>query len=164
MSEVLQYLDKVAKNAAKLPNYFPKHLRGQEPGEGLPFDTVRQQLQVIEDRARLDLSQARINEQLSTQTGGDPHKIYSPLYQELMEEPEEQKPSTFTWNDKALFRYPRMVILGDPGYGKSWLLSYEARRWAVDQARKLRERRIVLQELVLPIHLRLEQLSKHHTI
>jgi predicted NACHT family NTPase len=52
------------------------------------------------------------------------------------------------------------VILGDPGFGKTWLLRYEARRLALQAALALEQRTPRLEELILPIFLRLSDLAR----
>lgn len=49
----------------------------------------------------------------------------------------------------------RVVILGDPGSGKSWLLKYEARAIALEQLEKLRQGQLRQDEVILPVFLRL---------
>jgi len=171
-TELLAYLREVADEAARLPPYFPPHLRQPPPGGPLPFDTIRQQLRVIEDRGYLNQIQAQIAEQQRTRNGIDPDRVYSPRYHELQsgngerkaqngedEAREEAIPTTFEWDRHAVRRHRRMVILGDPGYGKSWLLRFEARRWAIDQIQKLEKQQLSLGDLVLPIWMPLDALA-----
>jgi HEAT repeat protein len=162
---VLAYLDAIAEKSAELPGYFPGHLKKLRSGGEPAFAMIRQQLQVIEDRQRFDQEQARLDEQYRLENNG-PESPYSPNLKdvvsgEMEDRLKEKKPVTFTWDDRAIHRYPRLVILGDPGAGKSWLLKYEAHRLAVKQAQELRAQRIDLDELCLPVFVHLADLAKH---
>jgi HEAT repeat protein len=57
-------------------------------------------------------------------------------------------------------RYRREMILGDPGFGKSWLLRWEARSLAREAARALEDRADVPAALVLPVLVRLPDLGR----
>lgn len=50
---------------------------------------------------------------------------------------------------------------GDPGFGKTWLLRYEARRLARAGAQGLRARTLALNDLILPIFARLSDVNQH---
>lgn len=144
VAQVLGYLNDMAAEAAQLPDYFPEHLRREE-GEKLPFEDIRQDLRVIEERGHP--GQAHIQEQ--GQTDG---------------EEKERTPEKIDWDHQVVSRYPRLVVLGHPGYGKSWLLRREVRRWALQEAGKLREQRIGLDDLTLPIWVHLSELAQYQTV
>jgi HEAT repeat protein len=55
------------------------------------------------------------------------------------------------------------VILGDPGYGKTWLLRFEAHLLARTGSQRLREVQIGLDGLVVPVFLRLADVNKTTT-
>src|SRR4051812_44889882 len=48
VEEVLGYLDALADQAARLPDYFPAQLRQADAGRS-PFDAIRQMVQVVTD-------------------------------------------------------------------------------------------------------------------
>jgi len=157
----LKYLDAVAENAAKLPGYFPK--RFNQPEDTPAFDFIRQQLQVIEDREQFDQEQAKRYYQFRLEN--ELESIYSPNLKDVIsgdfeDRMKEEEPATFTWDERAIHRYPRLTIISDPGYGKTWLLKYEARRWAVRQATELRAQRIGLDSMCLPVFVHLANLAK----
>ena len=68
-------------------------------------------------------------------------------------------PEPIAWDAQARERFRRVVVLGDPGFGKTWLLRREARSLALEQAEALRDRRIGLDEVVVPFYARLSDLS-----
>ncbi|MBN1675670.1 MAG: hypothetical protein JXR37_31800 [Kiritimatiellae bacterium] len=47
------YLRDVAARASELPKHFPQHLRSPDAG-GTPFDTVRQMVQLVQDRSAFE--------------------------------------------------------------------------------------------------------------
>jgi HEAT repeat protein len=161
---ILVYLDELAEQAAYLPEYFPSRFKQTRPDGKPAFDVIRQQLQVIEDRERFDQEQSKLIERVHLENGGEsPYSVNAKdvIIGELEERMKDKKPITFTWDERTLNRYPRLVVLGDPGYGKSWLLQFEARHRAVQQAKELRARRIDLEALCLPILVRLDQIAPY---
>ncbi|MGH8474949.1 MAG: NACHT domain-containing protein [Methylococcales bacterium] len=64
------------------------------------------------------------------------------------------------WDEDARRHYRRAVILGNPGFGTTFLLRYEAWRIARGQAKLLRDRTISVDEVVLPIFVRLSDLYR----
>src|SRR5262245_25028693 len=61
--------------------------------------------------------------------------------------------------EKAVAEYPRAVILGGPGFGKSWLLRYEARRLARQSLTQL-DAGATLDQIQLPILTRLADVAR----
>ena len=57
----------------------------------------------------------------------------------------------------------RVVILGDPGSRKSWLLKYEGRAVAREQLQKLKEGQLRPNEVLFPIFLRLGTFAEEIT-
>lgn len=80
VEEVLAYLDALADEAARVPPYYPEHLKTLEAGEER-FDAIRQAVQVVdrkrfEDWRTRDL-EAQQHEQQSRSGYGDPRR-YEP--------------------------------------------------------------------------------------
>jgi HEAT repeat protein len=71
----------------------------------------------------------------------------------------EQPPEPPMDWEKAVALYPCAVILGDPGFGKSWLLRYEARRLARQALTQL-DTGATLDEIQLPILTRLADVAR----
>jgi predicted MPP superfamily phosphohydrolase len=163
-SEVLAYLDALAERMAELPAYYPSHLRADEVGK-TRFDNIRQMVQVVEDRTSFQRWLAEERERMRA-SGEDFDRVaYKPM-RALPEAGErgqgcrDYPVPPILWDERAGQRFKRAVILGDPGFGKSWLLRYEARRLANDAAQRLRKRSTDLAELTLPIFARLSDLSQ----
>lgn len=170
VEEVLAYLDALADEAARVPKYYPEHLKTLETGEER-FDAIRQAVQVVdrkrfEDWRTRDL-EAQQHEQHFRSGYGDPRR-YEPrrAYSKSPRDPDRNMelerredrplpPPPVIWDEKAGERFKRAVILGDPGFGKTWLLRFEGRRLARVAAQGLMDHAINLDALVFPILLRL---------
>ncbi len=167
VEEVLRYLDDLAGKAAHLPTYFPSHLRQAEAGRS-PFDAIRQMVQVVTDRSAWDRWRAEERERTRAAGLEDNRLAYAPgrARPEERLDPKDDRdtrpapPPPVPWDEHAAARFPRAVILGDPGFGKTWLLRYEARRLAHDGARVLRDRAGGLDALALPLWARLSDLNR----
>src|SRR5690606_37947055 len=72
-------------------------------------------------------------------------------------------PEVVSWDEGALARFPRAVVLADRGFGNTWLLRYEARRLAIEALRQVTDRQCALEHLVLPIHLPLSEINQSNT-
>ena len=73
---------------------------------------------------------------------------------------EPDMPVSIPWDEHAGRRFRRAVILGDPGFGKSWLLQWETRRLALEGKRQLEQWKVSLDDLVLPILARCSELNQ----
>jgi hypothetical protein len=131
--EVRLYLQELMERTAELPAYYPQRLRQRG---GTIFDEIRQTVQVVKDHA--GFQQWAEDERRRAMGQFDDARRYSPYksrpemegYDGERREREQPPEPPMDW-EKAAAEYPRAVILGDPGFGKSWLLRYEARRLAV---------------------------------
>lgn len=164
--EVLAYLDTLAGRAAELPSYYPDHLRTSDAGK-TSFDNVRQIVQVVKDRSAFEHWLAAELERMRAAGQDFDRTAYSPTRSlpeamglEETQFDRDEPPPQMPWDERAGERFKRAVILGDPGFGKTWLLHYETRRLASDAARLLRERKISLRELTLPLFARLPNLNR----
>jgi hypothetical protein len=161
---VIGYLDALADRAAQLPTYFPPNLR---QAVGNPFDAIRQMVQVVEDRSGWDQWRAEERERARAAGIADDRLAYAPGRARPEDREEGGRrddrpapPPLVPWDEQAAARFPRAVILGDPGFGKTWLLRYEARRLARDAARALRPGAGGLDQVTLPLFARLSDLNR----
>jgi predicted NACHT family NTPase len=170
VEDVLAYLHELSTRTAKLPRYYPKRLRTGTVG-GTSFDEVRQMVQVVEDREALEHWLAEERERLHRAGQSDERRAYKPrkARPELAEpdsdaegdrDDEPDMPVSIPWDEHAGRRFRRAVILGDPGFGKSWLLQWETRRLALEGKRQLEQWKVSLDDLVLPILARCSELNQ----
>ncbi|MEB3281305.1 MAG: HEAT repeat domain-containing protein [Lyngbya sp.] len=71
---------------------------------------------------------------------------------------EQYKKQQLDW-EEARKKHQKIMVLADPGMGKSTLLKMEALRIAKDQREKLETGTITVEEVVLPLFLRLSELA-----
>jgi predicted NACHT family NTPase len=160
--EVINYLDQLSERSAELPSYYPAHLRTSESGK-TPFDEIRQVTYLIEDRTSFEQWLAEERERMRAAGQDFDRLAYNPRRSrpEVDEAERELRPSLpIVWDEGIGRRLKRAVILGDPGFGKTWLLRYEARRLARHASNGLREHKLSLDELVLPILARFSDLNR----
>jgi HEAT repeat protein len=166
--EVLSYLNELASAAASLPFYYPGCLRSIASDE-TGFDRIRQMVQVVENREELRRVAAEL-ERVRSAGYWDERIAYGPRsrrptpvsdWQDKERADQDVPPALapFNWDEQAGARFQRLVILGNPGSGKSWLLRWEARRLAREAASEIEERRSSLTSIVLPILIRLPNLA-----
>lgn len=166
MSRVIDYLDKVEENLSLLPKYYP---------DGYQFDRIRINIRVCEKRIRneelaMRLESERRSGRIEYDFEKEDDKKFSPRspYKHLSSEEmlgrgkKEERPKVeiFEWDDKAGDRGKnrRLVILGDPGFGKTFLLKYEGLRLAREARKMLKEEDRGLKDIILPIFIRLHDL------
>ena len=133
--ELRKYLNGVAERAAELSRLFPERLRKPSAG-GTPFDRLRQQVRVLQDRTALQRPLAAERERMRAR-GLDPDALaYTPGRGRVDREADEDRreaeraAAPRVWDEQAAGEFRRAVILSDPGFGKTWLLRHEARRVA----------------------------------
>jgi len=130
-AEVLDYLSDVAARAADVPSYYPKQLRSIELGHAR-FDEIRQTVRVIQDRAAFDEWVAAQRER-SRLAGDDVENSVGSKGSDDAPDPRDparslgmstrsdvhkrERPTSIPWDEHACERFPRAVILGDPGLG-----------------------------------------------
>ena len=160
VDEVIHYLKNLADECARLPSYFPAHLHFDGSGE-TPFDELRQTVQLVTDRHRLDEWLAKQRDQKVRQ-GLDPDSMAYGPRRGLPEQEGEYEGTPeieiLDWDDRSSRRFKRAVILGDPGFGKTWLLRYEARRLALEAVTELEDGKSI-EAIRLPIFCRLSDLA-----
>src|SRR5262249_54191268 len=137
---------------------------GLRQRDGTVFDEIRQTVQVIKDRA--GFQQWAEDEQRRAMGQFDNAHRYSPYKShpemdgyDVKRCKREQTPELPLKWEIAAAAYPRAVILGDPGFGKSWLLQYEARRLSRQALTQL-DAGATLDEIQLPILTRLADLAR----
>jgi len=161
IAEVRRYLQELMERTAELPTYYPKQLRQRG---GTLFDEIRQTVQVVKDRDHFQ--QWTEQERRRAMGQFDDTRRYSPNksrpemegYDGEPHEREQPPEPPMDW-EKAAAEFPRAVILGDPGFGKSWLLRYEARRLA-GQALLQLDAGATLDQIQLPILTQLADMAR----
>jgi len=156
--EVRGYLHTLAQDCAELPKYFPRWLRESSVSGDCPFDTIHQIVQV-ETREDLD---ERLREKAEQQadTMQNSHVHDHGPWRGQAEHNAKTKTESFLWDEEASKKHHRAVVLGDPGHGKSWLLRQEARRIALIESRKLKDKSASLDSTHIPLLVRLSELAK----
>jgi HEAT repeat protein len=155
--EVRRYLQELIEKTTELPTYYPEQLRQRG---GTIFGEIRQTVQVVKDRA--SFQQWAEDERQRAMGQFDDVRRYSP-YKSRPETDgyygnQQTTESPMDW-EKASDVYSRAVILGDPGFGKSWLLRYEARRLSQQSLTQL-DAGATLDEIQLPILTRLADVAR----
>jgi hypothetical protein len=165
--EVLRYLDTLTADMAVLPAYYPAHLRADTTGTAR-FDDIRQLVQVVPDRSVFEQWLAAERERFrAAGQDVDDRRAYAPFRarpeheaSDALQYDRPAPPLSVPWDVYAGTRFTRAIILGDPGFGKTWLLRYEARCLARAGAQGLRARTLALHDLVLPIFARLSDVNR----
>jgi predicted NACHT family NTPase len=126
-------------------------------------------VQVVEDRSAFERWLAEERERMRAAGQEVERLAYAPRRASL--EAEENKrevrrmerpapPPPIPWDERAGERFKRAVILGDPGFGKTWLLRYEARRLALKAHAALDGQTVSPDNLMIPIFVRLSELNQ----
>ena len=68
-------------------------------------------------------------------------------------------PLKVSWDEHVAAQFPRAIVLGDPGLGKTWLVRHEARRLALNAARLLRSGAGTPDRITLPLPARLSDIN-----
>jgi formylglycine-generating enzyme required for sulfatase activity len=136
---VLAYLEQEVLDVDQLPAYFPRRL--QVGG----FLRLRQRVRVIRRGSVDDLGQ-----EAPPPSGTD----YRPR-----QAPEGAGPGTRDWDTAYADGLRRSVVVGDPGGGKSWLLRWYVRQLAQKALDAVRDRRVRLDQIELPVLVRLRDVA-----
>ena len=163
-SMVLKYFESMEKKLERLPSYYPDNYK---------FDRVRINVKVSEERIREENWEAvqneirrRMGEFTDNDMGKEPTFISSPYShvrgeETLMKAMEQEKEiAIFEWDEKAGEKpeNKRLIILGDPGFGKTFLLKYEGLR-ILRESRKDIIKGKGLSSIVFPIFIRLTDIA-----
>lgn len=141
---LLAYLKKTADDADTLPSYFPDRMHDGSTGW---FDVVRQKVRI----------KNRVPHVPSTASG---------VQSEGDEEPNGGGASgaphhgdrDHEWGDAEVERWDRIVVFGEPGAGKSWLLRFDEHRLGL-QWKVIDARTVALNQIILPIRVPLADVS-----
>ena len=161
ISSILNYFDSLEKTLNKLPSYYPHHYH---------FDHVRINIKVTGKRLREDEWKSQENQAYSQGNEYDYDNLYSvahPLKEESMlggiwEMEESEKNVIFEWDNEAgeKEKNRRLIILGDPGFGKTFLLKFEGLR-ILREARKNLENGERLSDIIIPVFIRLADIASY---
>ena len=148
---LLDYLDRLSKEVVFVPSFYPNHLKKEES-----FDKIQQTVQVVEYRKESEESYRSPfhSEQAS--------RDFDEADRDDLKHFKRPAPSPpFVWDENASKRneYKHVVFLGDPGFGKSSLLQYEARRLARDGVEQIHKQTVDINEIVLPVFLSLSEIG-----
>ena len=169
--ELLQYLERVKAEAAELPSFYPEELRNLPHGKEGLFHRIRQRVTVVDSRER-EQWRKREKEELERRKAAGNSVALEIDYDPTPERPKNfntidiggpKAPELLDWDEGSQQeRFRQAVILGDPGFGKSWLLRHEAwllasaceKKIATDGSDELPD------DLTIPIRLRLPDLAR----
>ncbi len=150
IQEVLCYLDWIAESAASLgPPYRETH----------HFDDMyldRQVFQIPKDGTEEFRAYRTF---LTNETIRGRRSILDPTVVQVSDPP---PPASVEWSLDQLLRPCRAVVSGRSGFGKTWLLRREARRLALRSAAQLRDGKVRLGDVVIPLFFSLSEIARHN--
>jgi hypothetical protein len=156
--QMLEYLEGVKDDALTLPPAF-----GFPPNSSFP--KIRVQVKVRKGHRRYSEAEANALEMSRRQAYAD-EELMIKAYQypwPLAEDREREAERALDWDLEGRKRFKRTVILGDPGFGKTWLLKHEAWNLAehamVKLKKQLKKYPFAEADFQLPIFLPLAQLA-----
>ncbi len=153
--ELLAYLDELAARVSVAPKHMPPLTRA---GGEFAVDRLKRQVRKINrDGSRVNSPRNEPPGLRENRHGED--DPYFPLHDRSLGRADGDE-AGFTWTSRSFAQFPRTVILGDPGMGKTWLLRASALRVARDEAQRLRTMTVHPDDIVLPILARLSDLAK----
>ena len=160
LEEIQHYLELFSKQLSNLPDYYPF--------EKFSFDQIRQKVKISQNRLFYDQERNAARE-IARRSGvfeenGNIRQIklevaYHWRVSEMYDDQSTQQDVVIGWDD-IRNKIDRIIVLGDPGFGKSWLLKYEGRYIAQEQMALLKEHKIEINEIQLPLHVRLATLAE----
>jgi len=133
--QVATYLEQVQQTLGILPDYFPT---------GFTFDGIRQHVSLSREPRR------RPREEDPYQPGG--REAFGRMQ-------EQEAPVVQAW-EELRGTVGRAVVLGDPGYGKTWLLRHEGQTLVWEAQAALAGGMVRVEEMRLPLYLRLTTLAQ----
>jgi predicted NACHT family NTPase len=148
------------EKSSRLPAYFPERLTqgGSAPGG---FLSIRQRVQVIRDPAAYEEWLARQGGKPSL--GNADARVYAHRHGRVWSGGPETGPPPdeppIDWDDKAAAENPRVMVLGDPGLGKSWQLRHRALELAQAALKAIELGPVSPAEVFIPILARLSDVA-----
>ncbi len=187
--ELMRYFQQLQESLSWLPDYYPRgfsfdHIRQRIRMKQQISTLVEDEMQneessdsnhenTIESKGNLKVQEQAYstraedaNQSLSTVVDWETIRAEGAragLKSELSEKAKKQTKSIVVDWETIRNEVKRVVLLGDPGSGKSWLLKYEGRILAREQQEKLRQGYLRQDEVVLPIFLRLGSFAEEIT-
>jgi HEAT repeat protein len=159
------YLRQVEASAVALPFFYPEALK-HAAARGEPvFERIRQRVHVI-DRATFEAWRRQQDDQERLRAAGQSAAFEAHLDPSTTrgEADGRETADAFDWDERAdTASLRQVVVLGDPGFGKTWLLHHETRRLAA-RCRTLLDAAGPLTaptDLPLPIYQQLPDLARH---
>lgn len=160
VSKLLGYLQRVTEELGHPPevgSIFPR-------GFDFSFSRIHVSVQLSEERLRED--EARQQERRAghwTEPQSADFRRYARRTQEEHNE-QAKRPVVQDWETaRGDIRQPqlqRAIILGDPGFGKSWLLRYEGYTLAQKERKRLEEGIVGTADVIVPVFVRLGRLAQ----
>lgn len=129
---IRNYLRKIIEKTSELPKYLITSRSNQDKKD--LFSIIRQKVEVCEFKESKQLAE------LNTQENNGEHLRIEALKKTI---------EKIEWSERNTENFERLIILGKPGIGKSWLLRYEAKRIAEKSLKQLEE--LDIDEIVLPV-------------
>jgi HEAT repeat protein len=167
VDQVIQYLERVAEETATMPAYYSLTGPTAEKLES-SFGAIEQNPRLVEYRTTPDVREAV--EQERARAAGLEGEVASHLTSghtagaDGTSGPRPGRPGPLPpvayWNFTGEPLYRRAVILGDAGFGKTWLLRAEARHLAALAAKGLRAQAVGLDKVPFPVLAGLNQLTQ----
>ena len=156
--EILDYLRNLVRQSSVLPNYYPAHLKIKGYTQ---FDNILRKIQEVEDLSLIRGWSAEEQERERRAGYGVGSLAYAPQAARPDNDVQTKPPSpSFFWDEAAAKQFPRAIILGDPGFGKSWLLRHEANRLAQKALQMFENQTIQQDQLLMPILTRLSDINR----
>lgn len=161
--DIQNYLEGISIRLSNLPEYYPKGV--------FNFDQIRQKVKLSQNRLVYNPNNAFARETArrlgAFEEDDEQRQIYlEEAYQwrgtEMYETAMSGVHNTVVrdW-EEIRDQFHRAIILGDPGFGKSWLLRYEGRRIAAEQLTQLKKQKVNEDEINFPVHMRLSNLAEY---
>jgi len=158
LHEFRHYLDRFVQRQSQLPTYFPAHLTIEQIHQPLFISQNPPLLQVEETHIReVDRRLGYFDEGDRIYRWQEPTAYIQPEGIHLI--PKKDQHLLLSWQ-KSRKKRNRWVILGEPGYGKSWLLQMEGYILAEEQLRQLHKDECIPDILCLPLSLSMPDLIK----
>lgn len=152
--KVLAYLGEFAERLGRLPQFYP---------QGFTFDEIRVKVRVSSERLRARSIQEEQEARRKAGLGeGFQESPYPHPRGEEGYSKEDKESIILDWDEEVRRRLKKGIVLGDPGFGKSWLLKYEGRKVALEEAERLKGRKAGVKKLTFPFFCRLQELAEGH--